>query len=469
MKLGTKIGWILVAFSIVLSVWVISGFGSKAVQTENDYTVSDAGELIGYPTIGGIIQIPQSIGGIKVTSIQTGLFSDNVNISTVEMPDSITSMGESVFSGCASLGSVRLSQGLTSIPAKTFYGCTNLSSVSLGNSITNIGSQAFYQSGITSITIPRSVAGIASDAFDLCPALISINVDAGNGNWSSYDGCLYNVGGTILNRCPEGKAELNLASTCTKINTDALKNCNNMSSVTIPANVEVLDQSNWTPDVIYCYSGSSAHLYAQSKGLNYELLDATEDNSNSGNTDSGNTDTGNTDTGNTDSGNTGTTDASSSSTSTTTNTGTSTSATNYTVKFNLNGGTGNSTTQTVAAGGHATNPGNPTKNGCTFMGWDYGSAAGDLWNFETYTVDFNVSLTAVWKNADGSIDKGTKTTKTGGSSGNGGHVKDSTPKTADGDIDPRYFLSFSFLLVGIAAILYSKRQKTQMIAERRNR
>ena len=45
----------------------------------------------------------------------------------------------------------------------------------------------------------------------------------------------------------------------------------------------------------------------------------------------------------------------------------------YTVSFDTNGGTPASyATQTIKAGAYATDPGVPTKSGCTFLGWDYG-------------------------------------------------------------------------------------------------
>ncbi len=471
MKFGTKIGWILVAFSIVLSVWVLSGVGSSAGDLGSGYTADDTGTILtGFDSAarqaaGLSTTVINDIPG-SVTKIAASTFAGNSSITSVVIPDTVKELDAGAFSECDSLNSVTFG-GVATIPSQTFNECTQLQTVSLSNSVTEIKSNAFYGcSSLGSISIPKSVVTVDPSAFDECSALNSINVDSDSGNLSSYDGCLYNLSGTILNRCPEGKGQLNLSSSCTQILAGALKNCNSMSSVTIPATVTSIgEQSNWYPDVIYGYTGSEAEKYAQNHGIQFEALDAGD----SGNTDNGNTDNSNTDNGNTDNGNTGTDSGSTNSGSTSTSTATSTNDTYYTVSFNLNGGTGSAPQQKVKAHAHALKPSNPTKAGCTFMGWDYGSSAGDLWNFETYTVDFNVTLTAVWKNANGVIDKGTTTTKTGGSSGNGGHVKDSTPTTADGDIDPRYFLSLSFLLVGVAAILYSKRQKTQMIAERRKR
>ncbi len=516
MKFGTKIGWILVAFSIVLSVWVISGIGSKADTTDaNGFVTDDTGKtLTGYTGVGGSITIPGT-----VTSIASNAFVDQEGIISVTMPDTVTSLGTGVFSGCSGMQSITLSGKVTSIPDQTFYECYSLAGVDLSN-ITYIGNNAFKGVNISDITLPANLGPFATNCFDEVPSLQNITVDASNKQWSSYAGCLYNNNQTILTRCPEGKGSIELAPSCVEIAADAFKNCN-MAEVTIPATVtKIREQSDWNPTVIYGYTGSAAETYAMNHGIHFEALGTGDGGGGSGggsdqstyytvtfDVNGGNetissqsVKSGEYATKPTDPTKTGysfvgwyngdtawdfTSNAVMSNITLTAQwkqngDGGQTpgdpdkptptpGGTTYTVSFNLNGGTGNSTTQTVKAGEKATNPGNPTKKNCTFMGWSYGSSAGDMWNFETYTVNFNVTLTAVWKNANGSIDRGTTTGGTGGSSGNGGHVKDTTPKTADGDLDPRYFLSLSFLLVGVAAILYSKRQKTEMIAERRHR
>ena len=388
MKFGTKLGWILVAFSIVLSIWVISGIGNEASTTdENGFVIEDDGvTLSGYTGPGGTVSIPAGI-----TTIASGVFADNGAVTSVTVPDTVTSMGTGVFSGCTNMSSVTLSGNLSSIPDSTFYNCSSLSGVSLPG-VSSIGSNAFYGcSSLSSITIPSSVSSIGSGAFDECPGMSSITVSGGNSSYTSYDGCLYNISGSNLIRCPEGKSSLNLSSACTSISTDALKNCNYVSTLTIPATVTSIgSQSNWNPSVIYGYSDSAAESYAAQNGITFEVLntsdesgessDSDDDNNGEENSDSGNTENG--DSGNTDSGNTNSGDGSGAATGTTTGTGGSTS---------------------------------------------------------------------------------------GGASGNGGHVKDATPKTADGDIDPRYFLSLGFLLAGVAAILYSNKKKINYVKEHRNK
>ncbi len=64
----------------------------------------------------------------------------------------------------------------------------------------------------------------------------------------------------------------------------------------------------------------------------------------------------------------------------------------YTVRFELNGGTGTAPEQQVPNGGKATDPGNPTRDSHAFAGWYNGDT---LWDFDN-EVTGNMTLTAKW-------------------------------------------------------------------------
>lgn len=114
MKRGTKIGWFLIALSVILSVWVIVSQSSDASQaTESGLVLSDDGTVLeDYTGNGGAVTIPDG-----VTTINAGVFASK-NITSVVMPSSVTSMGTGVFSGCTSLASVSLSSSLNGIPGR---------------------------------------------------------------------------------------------------------------------------------------------------------------------------------------------------------------------------------------------------------------------------------------------------------------------------------------------------------------
>ncbi len=69
----------------------------------------------------------------------------------------MTSIGGSAFSGCSGLTSVTIPSSVASIGDAAFGGCSGLTSVTIPNSVTSIGGSAFRDcSGLTSVTIDRT-------------------------------------------------------------------------------------------------------------------------------------------------------------------------------------------------------------------------------------------------------------------------------------------------------------------------
>jgi uncharacterized repeat protein (TIGR02543 family) len=68
-------------------------------------------------------------------------------------------------------------------------------------------------------------------------------------------------------------------------------------------------------------------------------------------------------------------------------------ATTYTVNFDADGGSPTPATQTIVAGGKATEPTEPSKSGFDFDGWYNGTTQ---WNFSTMSVSANLTLKAKW-------------------------------------------------------------------------
>lgn len=80
---------------------------------------------------------------------------------------------------CTNLTSVNIPSSVTIIGKYAFYDCSNLTSVTIGNSVTSIGYAAFSGcSSLTSLTIPSSVTIIYEDAFYGCSNLTSVVVKA---------------------------------------------------------------------------------------------------------------------------------------------------------------------------------------------------------------------------------------------------------------------------------------------------
>jgi uncharacterized repeat protein (TIGR02543 family) len=510
MKVSSKIGWVLVALSVVLSVWVLAVGRTEALTEQTDYEVDASGNLNIYDS---------------VTSIDGSSFAGRTDIKQTTFPSSIVTVGTGAFQGCTELTSVTLNSGLQTI-----------------------GDQAFYNTGIGSITIPATVTSIGEGAFDGCDSLTSISVASGNSAYRSSDGALYNAAGTRLIFVPNGKGgSISIADGCTTIGSGAFAG-NGITAVTLPSSVTTIETGAFddskvstiyiyntgasigslgsSVSTIYGYAGSTAETYAQDNHITFIVLgnsgggddpsptpdpdpDPTPDpdpepvttytvtfSLDGGNIDGSTADINYTveEGGHTTvpadptksgyvfagwganvDGYTVDSDIMQNVTFTAKWVASTTKKDSYTVVFDVNGGAEHYDAQTVSEGAYATNPGTPTRSGYTFVGWYHGGTA---WDFNANTVTSDMTLIAWWKNnATGTVSNGTGAAtlgagRSGGSgsgSAGGGHSLDQTPTTADGDLDPRLALCMAIFLAGVGVLIYSRQTKMQFLANRNKR
>ena len=248
-----------------------------------------------------------------VTEICTSAFNGCSSLTSITIPDSVTEIGMSAFSGCSSLTGITIPDSVTRIDMSTFRGC----------------------SSFTSITIPDNVTYIDIWAFNGCTGLTAIDVKAGNNNYTSVNGVLFNKDKTELICYPAGKTDksYNIPNCVTNVGGWAFDGCTSLTSITIPDSVTEIDWSAFEgctsltsitiPDSvteigwsafegctslksitipssvtsigenafgyyfdneykkidnfkIYCYIGTAGEKYAKENGFEYELLDHTQ-------------------------------------------------------------------------------------------------------------------------------------------------------------------------------------------------
>ncbi|OJV33692.1 MAG: hypothetical protein BGO29_02250 [Bacteroidales bacterium 36-12] len=200
---------------------------SEGLQNINGYSFYGCKSL---PTI----VIPNS-----VESIGNWAFQYCSELESILIPESVKNMGWYVFSDCTNLESVIIQDGLTNIGFSSFQYCTNLSSINIPESVTSIENYAFEKSGLTTITIPKSVSIIGDRILGSCKNLVEINVDDTNLSYSSVDGVLYNKDMTDLIQYPAGKLNSNftIPNGVEKIVDYAFSNSQHLTSLLIPKSV----------------------------------------------------------------------------------------------------------------------------------------------------------------------------------------------------------------------------------------
>jgi len=184
-------------------------------------------------------------GTVAMTDYTTGTapwYGQRANIKTLVINSGVTSISNNAFSNCIGLTTINIA--VISIGDFAFNSCSNITgTLTIPNSVTTIGRYVFQGcSGLTTVTIPASVTSIGEKAFYICSDLTAINVDAGNPNYSSDSGVLFNKGKTTLILYPRQKTGTfyTIPNSVILIEPYAFEGCKSLTSITIPNSVTTI-------------------------------------------------------------------------------------------------------------------------------------------------------------------------------------------------------------------------------------
>ena len=171
--------------------------------------------------------------------------SFNDSIITVVINNGVATVGADAFYGYDSLVSVTFPPSLRRIDPNAFAGCNNLSSITFSEGLVSISGDAFGACpSLESVSIPSSVTHIDSSAFAFCKKLTEIVVNSSNRIYESIDGVLFNKNESTLVTYPGGKlGGYTIPSFVKKIDDDAFRGCEGLTSVVIPASVTSIGHS----------------------------------------------------------------------------------------------------------------------------------------------------------------------------------------------------------------------------------
>lgn len=140
---------------------------SFKITDVNAKTCEVASSAISRSTSGNIT-IPEVANNYRVTSIGTKAFLNCINLTSIEIPNSITSIGDYAFGFCTKLTSITMPNSVTSIGICAFDGCANLEDVTLSTSLKRLERGTFLHcSNLKSISGVKGIEYIEPTAFDL--------------------------------------------------------------------------------------------------------------------------------------------------------------------------------------------------------------------------------------------------------------------------------------------------------------
>ena len=201
------------------TIYIYDGYSFEALS--DDYI-----SICGWDNRTENLTIPAQLDGSYIKEIADRGLKDNTYITSVNFNPAIY---------------------MTRIGLLAFKGCTGLTgTVSLPNRLTEVGDSAFQD----------------------CSSITSVEYYAGSGSVPVQ--CFYNCASL---------SEVIIGDGVDTIDRLAFANCPDLTYVRIPSNVTFIHSSAFNGAenlVIYCYTDSCAHVYAEDKGIDYVLIDAIE-------------------------------------------------------------------------------------------------------------------------------------------------------------------------------------------------
>lgn len=157
----------------------------------------------------GVFTLPGEVDGYKIVKIGNSAFKGDLNITALEISDSVQEIGSSAFEGCENITTLKLSNSLKSIGSSAFQGCKKLAGT---------------------LVIPASVKTVEAYAFLNCKSLKKI-VMLENETESGVSRIDYAAFSHCIN-----VENVKFASGLTYIESRGFNTCESLNNLVIPEN-----------------------------------------------------------------------------------------------------------------------------------------------------------------------------------------------------------------------------------------
>lgn len=188
---------------------------------------------------------------VHANADENGVLIEGVyyNLVTASKTATVTN-GSTAYTGAVTIPATviweDITYDVTSISMEAFKGCGGLTSVSIPGSVAKIGDQAFYNcTGLTSVTIPDGVTSIGNEAFRNCSNLATVVIGDD----------VKTIGYDAFYEC-KAMTALTLGKRMETIGDGAFYYCSKLSSITIPNSITNIGSNAF----LYCNSLWSVNI-----------------------------------------------------------------------------------------------------------------------------------------------------------------------------------------------------------------
>lgn len=166
-------------------------------------------------------------------------------LTTLRIPDNTISIGDFALADCVRLSVISIPNCVTSYGDQSFRNDISLIRLPMSSELDKIGDMTFSGcNGLTEITIPSSVTSIGSGIVKDCQNIAQINVEAGNTNYASRDGVLFNsnLDELIIFPVNHSGSEYVVPAGVIKISSYAFISAKGLKSVSLPSSLSTIGQ-----------------------------------------------------------------------------------------------------------------------------------------------------------------------------------------------------------------------------------
>ena len=194
-----------------------------AAATNTFYFNPTTGTITKYAESDTVVVIPSKINGTPVETIGNAAFERSA-VTSVTIPDSVTAIHDGAFANCSQLTNISIPNSVTSIGFSAFEHCTSLKSITLPSSLRSISEALFFCcSQLTTIHIPDSVLSIQDYAFENCTRLETIRIPVS----------VTSIGVYAFNGCP---SSMTVTYSGSKTQWDKITGTNNLLNIPLVCN-----------------------------------------------------------------------------------------------------------------------------------------------------------------------------------------------------------------------------------------